>query len=513
MGQQVGVEANFPGGYQPSGYQPSPGQQAAASSGGRLYAEDGLWKGSDIRPGVDDRPAYGGHASQYAGHHAQPARAAHFPANDNLASFATDVDRACAGGGPGSGGGGFRSNSFQTDVDAAFENRIGQSQTMFGGGTSSWQGNGGSAPLSKVPYPEAASHGSGYDCGGSRPGAGAGRRGGGEYDCGSAFGSMSTPLGSYAGTGVWSGGRESWDVGSVLEVYSSSSGRWYVARVMKVQQQSAQDVMTVQFVTDDGPKMKSQYRSDSALAVFGTNVVSELPPGFETKPSQSKPGTVVYFDATTGTKYARPELAWQVHLERLLIRPSAAGQQTVAFVPPVNTGSVAGSAVGSRGPGIGHTGMGFGEADSDIGANDSASVCGGGQGHPVMSLADLAAERARRSGQFGAPPPRGFNGGYSPTEPSEAGWSEADDPRGNGKVALPSFGDARQSRQAAYLNAIGTAGTIYEGAGGEDEHAYATESYAQPAAAVPAAQQRPPARYVNPAVQAWQEDPFSEWRR
>ena len=44
----------------------------------------------------------------------------------------------------------------------------------------------------------------------------------------------------------------------------------------------------------------ARYRTDKALAVLGTHTFSELPPGFETRASQSKPGQLVYLDLCLG---------------------------------------------------------------------------------------------------------------------------------------------------------------------------------------------------------------------
>ena len=39
---------------------------------------------------------------------------------------------------------------------------------------------------------------------------------------------------------------------------------------------------------------------DKALAVLGSHTFSDLPPGFETRASQSKPGQLVYLDLNLG---------------------------------------------------------------------------------------------------------------------------------------------------------------------------------------------------------------------
>ncbi|CAE7564801.1 RFESD [Symbiodinium natans] len=145
---------------------------------------------------------------------------------------------------------------------------------------------------------------------------------------------------------------DNWKEGSVLEVFSASAGQWYAAQVGQVEPQSdgSEDIVTVVFYIGDQIKQKSIYRTDAALAALGTHTFNELPPGFETRPSQSKPGQLVYFDLTAGIKYgwtnaifileaslvcmsmyASLELAWHVHFERLKQQP--AGCETVACVP------------------------------------------------------------------------------------------------------------------------------------------------------------------------------------
>merc|ERR1719195_146545 len=127
------------------------------------------------------------------------------------------------------------------------------------------------------------------------------------------------------------------EVDSILEVFSATTGRWYPARIVQAlpAQPGAegQEVLTVQFYVDDEAKQKSMYRGDQHLAALGTHLGGELPPGFEIKPSQSRPGQLVYLDATTGMKYASPELAWRLHFDRMAQRPPE-GVRTVCAMPP-----------------------------------------------------------------------------------------------------------------------------------------------------------------------------------
>ena len=98
---------------------------------------------------------------------------------------------------------------------------------------------------------------------------------------------------------------DKWKEGSIVEVFSASVGQWYAAQVGQVEPQSDgnEDIVTVVFYIGDQIKQKSIYRTDAALAALGTHTFNELPPGFETRPSQSKPGQLVYFDLTAGIKH------------------------------------------------------------------------------------------------------------------------------------------------------------------------------------------------------------------
>jgi hypothetical protein len=129
--------------------------------------------------------------------------------------------------------------------------------------------------------------------------------------------------------------RNMWTQGSVLEIFSASSNRWYPALLLKVMKgDGTPDVLTMQFwLSTDEAKQKSLYRNDvQQLSLLGTHLGGELPPGFCIKPSASRPGHSVYLDQTTGMKYQTAELAWQTYFKRLLERP-AAGMDTVCQLP------------------------------------------------------------------------------------------------------------------------------------------------------------------------------------
>merc|ERR1719265_348433 len=100
--------------------------------------------------------------------------------------------------------------------------------------------------------------------------------------------------------------RAAWDVGSIVEIYSSSAGCWHVSHVTKVERSTGPDVLTMQFYVHDEVKNKALYRTDPQLAPFGSRTSGQLPTGFEVKPSQSRAGQFVCFDSRSGVKYESP---------------------------------------------------------------------------------------------------------------------------------------------------------------------------------------------------------------
>lgn len=109
--------------------------------------------------------------------------------------------------------------------------------------------------------------------------------------------------------------RSLWQVGSMLEVFSTSLGCWHVALVTQVTQGQ---LLTVRFADAKGELLsKMLARSDMQLAALGSNL-NDLPPGFKTVPSQSRPGQVAFLDAAKGIKYQNFELAWRAYIERLI---------------------------------------------------------------------------------------------------------------------------------------------------------------------------------------------------
>lgn len=109
--------------------------------------------------------------------------------------------------------------------------------------------------------------------------------------------------------------RSLWQVGSVVEVFSASLGRWCVALVTQVSQNQ---FLSVSFPDTKGELLsKMLARSDLQLACFGSNI-SEQPPGFKAVPSQSRKGEFSHLDVAKGIKYQTLELAWRAHIERLI---------------------------------------------------------------------------------------------------------------------------------------------------------------------------------------------------
>lgn len=147
--------------------------------------------------------------------------------------------------------------------------------------------------------------------------------------------------------------RESWSVGSVIEVYSSSASKWYIAQVVKVGAANAPSTLTVQFIGDNGQIMqKSMPRSDMQLAPFGRNT-RQMPPGFQKVASESRPGEFSYQDTSTMTKYQTKEFAWQSYYlkvlkceqaQQLLAQGGGAPQSQPQAMKPAPTMSLANQA-------------------------------------------------------------------------------------------------------------------------------------------------------------------------
>lgn len=112
--------------------------------------------------------------------------------------------------------------------------------------------------------------------------------------------------------------RQAWGIGSIVEVFSVTTQRWYVASIVQAAKSNGPDLLTVQFCRDGGPQMKQIFRTDAYLDVLGSHTAGEIPPGFQTLPSQSRPGQLVYLDTASNKKYSTVDLAWRLHFDRLL---------------------------------------------------------------------------------------------------------------------------------------------------------------------------------------------------
>jgi len=112
--------------------------------------------------------------------------------------------------------------------------------------------------------------------------------------------------------------RKNWSVGCVIEVYSGSASKWFIAQLVEVGENANSHMITVQFVGDTGQIMqKSMPRSDVQIAPFGRNT-RQMPPGFQKQASESRPGEFSYADPESGQKYQTKELAWQNYYAAIL---------------------------------------------------------------------------------------------------------------------------------------------------------------------------------------------------
>jgi len=117
--------------------------------------------------------------------------------------------------------------------------------------------------------------------------------------------------------------RKNWSVGSVLEVFSASASKWYIAQLVEVGDMANSHMITVQFVGDTGGIMqKSMPRSDVQIAAFGRNT-RQMPPGFQKVASEYRPGEFSYQDSTSLQKYQTKELAWQNYYAAILLAEQA----------------------------------------------------------------------------------------------------------------------------------------------------------------------------------------------
>jgi len=107
----------------------------------------------------------------------------------------------------------------------------------------------------------------------------------------------------------------SYEKGSVVEYNPPPWGRWMPALVAATI--ADKDEVTVEFVMMGVPHEHNVPCSSSRLAPLGVHEHG-LPPGFWARPSKNRLGQLAYFDKVTGARYGTVELAWRVHLERVL---------------------------------------------------------------------------------------------------------------------------------------------------------------------------------------------------
>lgn len=77
------------------------------------------------------------------------------------------------------------------------------------------------------------------------------------------------------------------------------------------------ETLTVEFVITGLPQQHDVHRFSALLSPLGLHEQG-LPPSFWARPSKSRPGQLAYADKVTGSRYGTAELAWKVHLERVL---------------------------------------------------------------------------------------------------------------------------------------------------------------------------------------------------
>mmetsp|Transcript_29009 Transcript_29009/g.63422 ORF Transcript_29009/g.63422 Transcript_29009/m.63422 type:complete len:965 (+) Transcript_29009:96-2990(+) len=121
-------------------------------------------------------------------------------------------------------------------------------------------------------------------------------------------------------------------VPAVVEIFSNSAGKWFVALVVSTNEAGT---LTVRFV--DGEEVrreKEAHYEEPCLAQFATHTEGLLPPGIVAVPSSTRPGQHSYLDPVEQQKYATPELAWQAFLERnCLLDDEADGTSPPASAP------------------------------------------------------------------------------------------------------------------------------------------------------------------------------------
>lgn len=260
--------------------------------------------------------------------------------------------------------------------------------------------------------------------------------------------------------------RQLWEIGSILEVYSTTTGCWNVACVTDIQHGAETEVLNVQFPGKDGQlKQKLLHRDDQQLMPLNTHTSDRAPPGFSKHPSQSRPGQIVFYDGIACQKYASANLAWQVHFERMFKSP-VDGMETIYSVAPNQFG-----AESVRGP----------------------PPCGLEATLPQnVVLVD-----SNLQPRYEMDTPIDMEEPMEPMNPQE-------DPENAGKIALPQFTDARSTNQDMYLKRLGSTGAAGP---------LAVKNVQQGALGLPSRRSVPQGRArAGNHLQTWNEDPFSQWR-
>jgi hypothetical protein len=106
--------------------------------------------------------------------------------------------------------------------------------------------------------------------------------------------------------------REIWHKGTVVEYCPPALRRWVPALI------TASDCQTldVEFMLDDVCSKQTIPQTTPLIALFNTHK-QEMPPGFSSRDSKSRPGEKAFVDSVTGSRYGSIMLAWKVYLERM----------------------------------------------------------------------------------------------------------------------------------------------------------------------------------------------------
>jgi len=126
--------------------------------------------------------------------------------------------------------------------------------------------------------------------------------------------------------------------GAAVEVFDDSCDCWRVGRIgFPAEESTSRDEVLVDLLDMDGGfTQKRLRRDDVSLAALGTHV-HEAPPGFESRPSASRPGMLTYVNKASGASYRCAEHAWQEYFGSLT-RLMQAGTVKVLPEPPKHVG-------------------------------------------------------------------------------------------------------------------------------------------------------------------------------